>query len=234
MINLGTAEISYMKLITFLSMLGLAVMVTGCAVPDPPRREFDSPAYRPVNPRDVSVKVSLKKQVIYVMEGNRPLLVTATCVGKASTPTPKGTYTIFSKQPKRRANTYGFWVHDADKRIIAEKRGNRPRGRGWRFIGYPMGYWCEFLPAYGIHAGWVHPVPRTLGCLRLHRNVAPKFFALVRVGTKVHIADSHPEDATLGREVARPQDYNDPEYPPEILFTDRIFQRTVDSPLFEG
>ena len=222
-----------MRPFVFLATLGLSILVTGCAVPSQPRPEFDSPAYRPGDPREVCVKVSLEKQVIYVMEGDRPLLVTATCVGKPTTPTPKGTYTIFSKQPKRRANTYGFWVHDENKQIVPEKRGNRPAGRGWRFIGYPMGYWCEFLPAYGIHAGWVHPVPRTLGCLRLHRNVAPKFFALVRVGTKVHIADSHPEDATLGREVARPQDHNDPEHPPEILFTDRIFERTIDSPLFE-
>ena len=223
-----------MKQIALISMLGLAILTAGCVAPSPQRSEFDSLACRPNNPKDVRVKVSLRNQMIYVMEENRPLLVTPTCVGKATTPTPKGIFPIFSKQAKRRANTYGFWVHDASKQIVADKRGNRPSGRGWRFVGYPMGYWCEFAPAYGIHAGWVHPVPRTLGCLRLHRNVAPKFFALVSVGTKVHIADSHPEDATLGRGVPRPEDYNDPEFPPEILFTDRIFQRTTQSPLFGG
>jgi hypothetical protein len=222
------------KSIVHYSLCALLFAVSGCATRDRPRKEFDSPAYRPTNPERVRVKVSLKNQAIYVLDGDRPLLVTATCVGKATSPTPKGTFTIFSKQAKRRANTYGFWIHDGKNQIVPEKLKNRPAGSGWRFKGYPMGYWCEFLPAYGIHAGWVHPVPRSLGCLRLHRNVAPKFFALVRVGTKVHIADSHPEDATIGKNLARPQDYNDPEFPPEILFTDRVFESAVNTPLFEN
>ncbi|MEZ5299097.1 MAG: L,D-transpeptidase [Verrucomicrobiales bacterium] len=128
----------------------------------------------------------MKNQVIYVMEGNRPLLVAACSVGTAKTPTPKGRFTIYSKTQKRR-------------------RISNPGS------GYPMGYWCEFKSGYGIHAGWVHPAPRTHGCVRLHFNVAPKFFALVKEGTLLYIADTQPEDATIGRNVPRPQDYANPE-----------------------
>src|SRR5205085_2449105 len=72
-----------------------------------------------------------------------------------------------------------------------------------RYVGYPMGYWCEFAPAYGFHQGFVHPSPRTHGCIRLHGEAAAKFFALVKIGTPVNIASSQPEDATLGSKVRR-------------------------------
>ena len=96
-----------------------------------------------------------------------------------------------------------------------------------------MGFWCQFYsPAYGIHAGWVHPAPRTAGCIRLHFNVAPKFFELVRVGTPLHIAQSQPEDQTIGKNVERPMDYADAEWPPEILNTDKMFE-LYTGPIFE-
>jgi len=50
-------------------------------------------------------------------------------------------------------------------------------------------------------------VPRTHGCLRLHQNAAPKFFALVRTGTPFYIADSLPEDQTSAR-ICTPTTYN--------------------------
>lgn len=50
------------------------------------------------------------------------------------------------------------------------------------------------------------PFPASHGCLRMHKNVAPKFYKLVRSGTTVSIADSQPEDATIGRNIPRPPD----------------------------
>ena len=79
-------------------------------------------------------------------------------------------------------------------------------GGGGRYVGYPMGYWCEFAPAYGFHQGFVHPTPRTHGCIRLHGEAAPKFFALVQIGTPVDIATTQPEDATLASKVQRVDD----------------------------
>lgn len=165
-------------------------------------------AYKPNNPRDVKVKISTENQTIYVLEGDRPLMVAACSVGTAATPTPKGNFKIYLKEKKRR-------------------RRSQP-GRG-----YPMGYWCEFKSAYGIHAGWVHPAPRTHGCVRLHFDVAPKFFALVREGTPLNIATRQPEDQTIGKNVPRPMDYADPEFPPHILNTDKMFE-LYGGPLFDG
>jgi len=70
-----------------------------------------------------------------------------------------------------------------------------------------MPYWVQFKPEYGFHAGAVWPTAHSHGCIRIHPNVAPKFFALVHEGTPVTIATSLPEDATVGKNVTRPNDY---------------------------
>jgi hypothetical protein len=87
-----------------------------------------------------------------------------------------------------------------------------------------MQYWVEWMPVYGFHVGSVWPIPRTHGCLRLHQNAARQFFALARIGTPVYIAQTQPEDATLGMNQPRPQGYNDPDPPKGILISSRAFK----------
>ncbi len=214
----------------FGAALALALFASCQTTPSGPRKKFDSPAYRPKNPSAVRVKVSTSNQAIYVMEGDRPLLVTACTVGAPSTPTPAGNFTIYSKQKYRRKYTAGYLVNDSTGSVRAGGPGDR-RG-GERYVGYPMGYWCEFKPAYGLHAGWVWPMPKSHGCIRIHFNVAPSFFALVREGTPISIARSHPEDATLGKNLPRPQDFNDDEFPTNILLTEKMFNLGTEGPDF--
>lgn len=181
---------------------------------------YDTPAYHPQNPSNVRVKVSLSKQLVYVMEGARPLLITPVTIGTSHSPTPTGTFRIFNKEKYHRANTHGFAYKG--KHAIAAKLSQKPSG--WSFKGTPMPYWCEFKHAYGFHTGWMKPFPASHGCLRIHENVAPKFFALVRVGTPVSIAHSQPEDSTLGRNIPRPPDATPyPDFPPTFMVSDRYF-----------
>ncbi len=142
-------------------------------------------AYRPHDPSAVRVRVSLAKQNIYVMEGDRCLMAVACSVGIPAKPTPRGTFRIYAKQ----------------------------------------GYWCEFAPAYGFHQGFVHPSPRTHGCIRLHGEAAAKFFALVKIGTPVNIASSQPEDATLGSKVQRVDDSKTPDPSPSLMITSAAFEK---------
>jgi lipoprotein-anchoring transpeptidase ErfK/SrfK len=179
-------------------------------------------AHQPTNPANVRVKVSLKEQMIYVMEGDKPLLVTATTVGRPDKPTPKGNFRVTKKEANRRSYTYGFWVNQDE--IRAGKSIDRPPGKGWRYVGYPMPYWVEFMPAYGFHEGYVWPIPRTHGCLRLHKNASKKFFDLVRIGTPINISDTQPEDATLGRNAPRPSDYRDPDPPASFMISPAVFR----------
>src|SRR5882757_8102452 len=187
-------------------LAGVAALgLSGCATGVGTGGNYNVVAHKPANPNNVKVKVSLQNQAVYVMEGDRPLMVAATNVGIPAKPTPRGNFHVTGKIPKKRSGSYGFWVNG--NTIIP---GTSGASKGGHYIGYPMAYWVEFSPAYGFHQGFVWPVPRTHGCLRLHQNAAPKFYALVKVGTPVYIADSLPEDQTIGKNLQRPTDYNDP------------------------
>ena len=210
--------------------LFIALLLVGCGSLPSPRRPYDATAYRPKDPNNVRVKVSLQNRMVYVMEGSRPLLVTPTAIGKPGHETPKGQFKVQKKIAKKRSYSYGYWTRGST--IVPGKSSQPPPGGGWRYKGYPMAYWVEFLPAYGFHEGAVWPTPRTHGCLRLHKNVAPKFFHLVKIGTPVIILRSQPEDLTVGRNVPRPTDYADPDPPSSYMISDRVFT-PLEGPLFE-
>ncbi|MEI6081598.1 MAG: L,D-transpeptidase [Verrucomicrobiota bacterium] len=203
----------------FLLILLLPFLFLGGCAQLNQRAVYDQPAYKPKDSSKVVVKVSLSKQMVYVMEGNRPLLVTACCVGMPSKPTPKGNLCVTRKERNKRSGSYGFAVmRDA---VVPCEAGS---AKG-RYVGYPMPYWVEFAPGYGFHQGWVWPTPKTHGCIRLHANDAGDFWELTRVGTPVKIANTQPEDATLGVKTPRPQDYNDPDLPSGEMIATSYFQK---------
>lgn len=183
---------------------------------------FDLPATLPSNPSAVRVKVSIQNQAAYVMEGNKALLVMPIAVGTTSTPTPRGNFRIFKKEHLHRANSHGWAYSGANTR----KTYLSSKPSGWSFKGTPMPYWCEFKANYGFHTGWMKPYPCTHGCLRMHENISPKFYRLVREGTPVNIAYSQPEDATIGRNIPRPPDAGPlPDYPGEFYLGSGYFTK---------
>ena len=203
--------------------------VTGCATTGVgPRTPYTVTAYKPHNPDNVRIKVSLQNRAVYVMEGDRPLLVTAVAIGKPDHPTPTGSYHITAKIPTKRSGEYGFSVNGDS---IHPAKASETSGK---YVGFPMAWWCEFTPGYGFHEGAVWPIPRTHGCLRLHKNAAPKFYALAKPGTPVNIAQTQPEDATIGKNFKRPADYADPDPAPAILISDRAFTAPPSPLLVEG
>jgi lipoprotein-anchoring transpeptidase ErfK/SrfK len=203
-----------------LAFLLAILFYSGCQTV-PLRTKYDPVGYKPKNPGKVTIKVSLQNRMVYVVEGSRPLLVTATAIGLPNKPTPKGRFRVTNKIANKRSGSYGFWVKGDT--IVAGKSSQAPGG-GYRYIGFPMQYWVEWMPAYGFHVGSVWPVPRTHGCLRLHENAAREFFELARVGTPVYIAQTQPEDATLGKKPPRPDDYNDPDPPKSFLISSSAFK----------
>ncbi len=183
--------------------------------------DYDLPATLPKKRSNVRVKVSLSNRMAYVMEGRSPLLVMPVTVGRISAQTPTGSFKIRAKNRDYRANTHGYRIKGDTVRRCYLK--NKPAG--WNFKGTPMPYWCEFKSAYGFHTGWMKPFPASGGCLRMHKNVAPKFFRLVSVGTPVFINDTQPEDETIGQNIPRPPDSSPfPGYPTGMMaLTDKFF-----------
>jgi len=214
------------RLILVVAGAGLVSLLAGCGTTRVPvGGPYHLTAYRSHDTSAVRVRVSLSQQNVYVMEGDRCLMAAAISVGLPAKPTPKGSFTIYSKQEHKRSGSYGFSVQG--NRIVPSTGG----GPG-RYVGYPMGYWCEFAPAYGFHQGFVHPYPRTHGCIRLHGEAAPKFFALVRIGTPVNIAATQPEDATIGSKVQRVDDSRAPDPPGSVMISDAAFEKP-SGPLLE-
>lgn len=204
-----------------------AAILTSCTTAPTASKTYHVTAYKPNDSSKVRVKVSLSKQNIYVLEGDRLLMAVACSVGIPEKPTPKGNFTIYSKQEEKRSGSYGFRVQG--DHVVPADAGANISGR---YVGYPMGFWCEFSPAYGFHQGFVHPYPRTHGCIRLHGEAAPKFFALVHNGTPVSIATTQPEDDTYGSKVQRVDDSKAPDPDPRIMVTSQAFQKP-SGPLLE-
>jgi hypothetical protein len=177
-------------------------------------------AYAPKNPNAVRIKVSTSTGNVYVTEGDRVLLAAHGCVGMPGNSTPGGNFTVGTKIKNKRSGSYGFYVNGSQ--ITSAKAG---AGSG-RYIGYPMMYWVGFAqaPAYGFHQGFVHPAPRTHGCIRLHREAAARLFALVRVGTPINVSHTQPEDSTAGRSVRRLNQANDPDPAASLLISESWFR----------
>jgi hypothetical protein len=186
-------------LLTVLSVLAAGAL-TGCQTTTGGSSSFafDPPAKQPSNPANVKVKLSTGAQRLYVVEGNEVLLATPVSVGKSASPTPHGNYTIYSKTANRR-------------------RISQPGA------GYPMTYWMEFKPAYGMHWGFVKPYPSTMGCVRMPLKAAQKTFNMIRTGTPINIATSQPWDATVGKSLPRLDDSHLPNPPMSYLLSPQVF-----------
>lgn len=159
---------------------------------------FDPPVRQPSNPSAVKLKLSTGAQRLYVVEGDTVLLATPVSVGKSSSPTPQGNFTIYSKQANRR-------------------RVSSPGA------DYPMTYWMEFQSAYGMHWGFVKPHPSTMGCVRMPLKSAQKTFNLIRVGTPINIASSQPWDATIGKSLPVLDDSALPDPPMSYMLSPQVF-----------
>src|SRR5713226_8373008 len=108
--------------LNLLATAGLLSLLTGCETArmlTGGGGAYHVTALRPHDPSKVRVKVSLSKQNVYVMEGDRCLMAVATSVGIPSKPTPKGNFTIYSKQEEKRSGSYGFRVQ-GDRVIPAD------------------------------------------------------------------------------------------------------------------
>ncbi len=189
----------------------LALILSSCASVHKPSGRysttFDPPVAAPTNPAAVKVKLSTGAQRVYVVEGSRVLLATPCSVGTVASPTPAGNYKIYHKEFKRR-------------------RISSPGA------GYPMSYWMEFKPAYGMHWGFVKPYPCTHGCVRLPIRSAQKIFNLVRVGTPVNIASSQPEDATIGKTLPVLDDSAMPDPPNSYMLSPQVFADAARGKLY--
>jgi hypothetical protein len=165
------------------------------------------------------------------MEGDRPLMITPCSIGTSDHPTPTGHFTVSAKDPTKRSGEYGFWANGSD---IRPGSSSSSPGAGFHYVGYPMANWVEFEPGFGFHEGYVWPIPRSHGCLRIHKNASVKFYKLVEIGTPVTISNSLPYDDNIGRNVDHPTDYQDPDPAASFMISPDYFTQPRDSDLLQA
>lgn len=141
-------------------------------------------------PGQVSVDISLSKQVATVYRGEREIGWCYVATGKEGHGTKPGTYPITEKIVDKHSNRYGWMENEFGEVAIGDARYNDPVPRGLKYVPAPMPYWMR-LTSYGIgmHAGLIPEPgkPASHGCIRLPKEFAPVLYDAVKVGTPVRI-----------------------------------------------
>ncbi|GAA5478532.1 L,D-transpeptidase [Haloferula helveola] len=206
-----------------LLLLAAAICLASCSDPSISGVEvykaYDRPTALPKQPSQVRVKVSTARQRVYVMEGSTPLLIMPVSVGTPATPTPHGNFRILRKVARHRSDEHGY-AYSGQK---TDRCFTNEIPSGWSFKGTPMPYWCEFKSGHAFHTGWIKHTPCTNGSIRMHENLAPKFFQLVKVGTPVEIATTQPEDSEYANIPLPPDAGPLPDYDPFYYIGDAYF-----------
>lgn len=160
---------------TGLVVIGLAVgnaVLAASGNADAAAREQDPTRLAPPARRLV---VSLADRRLVLEENGRALLAIDVAIGKASTPTPTGTFTVVSRL------TDPTWY--GPKQVVAPGPSN-PLGNRWLGLS---------IKGFGIH-GTNRPSSigkaASHGCLRVRKADIERLFDLVRVGDVVEIRAS--------------------------------------------
>jgi lipoprotein-anchoring transpeptidase ErfK/SrfK len=172
------------------SGLALASCATTPPGPPPKAEHVLYEWYDDYGPGEVKVKIALGEQRATYTRGSREIGWSYVATGKEGHGTPAGTFRITEKIVDKYSNRYG-WIEDEWGSVTnGDAKPSTPVPEGERYMPAPMPYWMR-LTSYGIgmHAG-VIPKPgeaASHGCIRLPKDLAPRVFDVVKVGTPVTI-----------------------------------------------
>lgn len=133
-----------------------------------------------------SVVVKLREQQAYLYAGRQMVASTRISSGREGYRTPTGSYRVIRKDQDHRSSVYGDYVDASGKVAKANvdvRKDKKPRGS--YYVGAPMPFFIEFLPGYGLHAGYLPGVPASHGCIRMPWWKARQFYRAVHLGTHV-------------------------------------------------
>jgi lipoprotein-anchoring transpeptidase ErfK/SrfK len=123
------------------------------------------------------IVISIPDKKLVLMQGDRVLKMYDVAVGKPSTPSPQGEFSIVNRVPN--PTWYG------PGQVVGPGKNN-PLGTRWMGLGYK---------GYGIHGT---NVPSSIGkaashgCIRMRQHDVEELFALVDVGTTVELHGERP------------------------------------------
>jgi lipoprotein-anchoring transpeptidase ErfK/SrfK len=174
-----------MKLLPSLALLAVVVTFSSCSTVGDivtsqiPERHSGRPA----------VVVSLKEQRAYLLRNGRVTASSRISSGREGHRTPTGRFRVIGKKERHRSSLYGDYVDARTGRVVRANVDTRKhrRPRGTKYVGAPMPYYVQFLPSYGLHAGYLPGVPASHGCIRMPHWKARQFYRAVKIGTPVTV-----------------------------------------------
>ena len=136
----------------------------------------------------IVVDTELQQAKYYI--GGKQVGISAISSGKAGHGTPRGTFSIISKDINHKSSTYGSIVDSAGNVLIADytRGSSTPIPAGGIYKGAEMNFGMQ-ITSSGIwmHEGIVTSAPESHGCIRLPRKMAKIFYENTPVGTKIII-----------------------------------------------
>ena len=135
--------------------------------------------------------VSLTKQRVYLLVGEKLAVDSPISSGRRNGWTPKGEFAVLEKDPDHHSSLYGEFVNGNGQVIrsgISSKLDAAPSGT--RFRGASMKYFMRLTPeGVGMHAGILPGYPASHGCIRLPLDVAQILYKAIPLNTPVSVGD---------------------------------------------
>ncbi len=134
------------------------------------------------------VVVDLNRQIAQFYRGDRVIGVAAISTGKEGRITPGGSYKVIQKELDHHSSSYG-WIEDMQGKMVNEDATPKtPVPAGCRYMPAPMPWFMRLTnDGVGMHQGFLPGYPASHGCIRMDRNIVPKFFENAYVGMPVYV-----------------------------------------------
>jgi hypothetical protein len=120
-----------------------------------------------------SIVINLPSRTLEFYAGTKLIKEYPIAVGKPSTPSPIGEFSIINKEVNP------AWYPPRSEKVVPSGPDN------------PLGYrWMGFLPMYGVHgtnAPWAIGMAVSNGCIRMHEADVEELYEMVPYGTPVRV-----------------------------------------------
>ncbi len=119
----------------------------------------------PPRPGPRKLTIHLNSQRFEYSEGDEVVHTGQVTTGTSEHPTPKGAYSVLSKQRDKRSGSYTNYFD----------------------MPTPMPYALQFSGPYYVHEGWIAAQPESHGCVRLHYEDARFVYERMKVGDRIAV-----------------------------------------------
>ena len=167
------------------------VKKTPKTTPKQEKGKIDAELLKQAATQPLSIVISLCKQRVYLMVGEKIAVDSPISTGKKGHETPKGEYMILEKDLNHQSNLYGDFVSEKGavvKKGVSAKIDTPPAGA--HYCGASMKFFMRLsLEGMGMHAGILPGYPASHGCIRLPLEMAKAIYTTITVKTPVSIID---------------------------------------------